>query len=104
MAPTLTTPAPWRPSCCSHLLYLAALIIPGQLLLTHTRCVGLASPALGVALGISTGTLMWVAVAVFGVQQIFDERQRCKRVLRAVGGCYLLYLAWVLARFGHGSR
>ena len=69
MAATLTTLA---------LLYLAALIIPGPnlLLLTHTAASASRRTALGVALGISTGTVLWVAVAVFGVQQIFDAAPR----------------------------
>ncbi len=89
MAATLTTLA---------LLYLAALIIPGPnlLLLTHTAASASRRAALGVALGISTGTVMWVAVAVFGVQQIFDAAPALQTALRAVGGVYLLYLAWGL--------
>ncbi len=89
MASTLTTLA---------LLYLAALIIPGPnlLLLTHTAASASRRAALGVALGIATGTLLWVAVAVFGVQQIFDAAPALQTLLRAVGGCYLLYLAWGL--------
>lgn len=91
MAATLTTLA---------LLYLAALIIPGPnlLLLTHTAASASRRAALGVALGISTGTVMWVAVAVFGVQQIFEAVPALQTVLRAVGGIYLLYLAWGLFR------
>ncbi len=89
MAATLTTLA---------LLYLAALIIPGPnlLLLTHTAASASRRAALGVALGISTGTVMWVAVAVFGVQQIFEAAPALQTALRAVGGVYLLYLAWGL--------
>lgn len=89
MAATLTTLA---------LLYLAALIIPGPnlLLLTHTAASASRRAALGVALGISTGTVLWVAVAVFGVQQIFDAAPALQTALRAIGGVYLLYLAWGL--------
>lgn len=89
MAATLTTLA---------LLYLAALIIPGPnlLLLTHTAASASRRAALGVALGISTGTVMWVAVAVFGVQQIFEAAPALQTALRAIGGVYLLYLAWGL--------
>lgn len=91
MAATLTTLA---------LLYLAALIIPGPnlLLLTHTAASASRRAALGVALGISTGTVLWVAVAVFGVQQIFDAAPALQTALRAIGGVYLLYLAWGLFR------
>jgi len=39
---------------------------------------------------------MWVAVAVFGVQQIFEAAPALQTALRAVGGVYLLYLAWGL--------
>ncbi|MBL8309723.1 MAG: LysE family transporter [Burkholderiales bacterium] len=89
MAATLTTLA---------LLYLAALIIPGPnlLLLTHTAASASRRAALGVALGISTGTVIWVAVAVFGVQQMFDAVPMLQTALRAIGGAYLLYLAWGL--------
>lgn len=89
MAATLTTLA---------LLYLAALIIPGPnlLLLTHTAASASRRAALGVALGISTGTVMWVAVAVFGVQHIFEVVPILQSALRAIGGAYLLYLAWGL--------
>ena len=45
-----------------------------------------------VAFGIATGTFMWVAVAVFGVQKIFDAAPALQTGLRAVGGLYLLYL------------
>ncbi len=82
------------------LLYLAALIIPGPnlLLLTHTAASSSRRAALGVAFGIATGTFMWVAVAVFGVQRIFDALPALQTGLRAVGGLYLLYLAFSLFR------
>ena len=82
------------------LLYLAALIIPGPnlLLLTHTAASSSRRAALGVAFGIATGTFMWVAVAVFGVQKIFDAVPTLQNGLRAVGGLYLLYLAFSLFR------
>ena len=77
------------------LLYLAALIIPGPnlLLLTHTAASSSRRAALGVALGITTGTFIWVAVAVFGVQQIFAALPTLQLALKVVGGAYLLYLA-----------
>ncbi len=82
------------------LLYLAALIIPGPnlLLLTHTAASSSRRAALGVAFGIATGTFIWVAVAVFGVQKIFDAAPALQTGLRAVGGLYLLYLAFSLFR------
>ncbi len=82
------------------LLYLAALIIPGPnlLLLTHTAAASSRRAALGVAFGIATGTYMWVAVAVFGVQKIFDAAPVLQTWLRAVGGIYLLYLAFSMFR------
>ena len=82
------------------LLYLAALIIPGPnlLLLTHTAASSSRRAALGVAFGIASGTFMWVAVAVFGVQKIFDAAPALQTGLRAVGGLYLLYLAFSLFR------
>lgn len=82
------------------LLYLAALIVPGPnlLLLTHTAAASSRRAALGVAFGIATGTFMWVAVAVFGVQKIFDAAPALQTGLRAVGGLYLLYLAFALFR------
>ena len=82
------------------LLYLAALIIPGPnlLLLMHTAASSSRRAALGVAFGIATGTFMWVAVAVFGVQKIFDAAPALHTGLRAVGGLYLLYLAFSLLR------
>lgn len=82
------------------LLYLAALIIPGPnlLLLTHTAASSSRRAALGVAFGIATGTFMWVAVAVFGVQKIFDAVPALQTGLHAVGGMYLLYLAFSLFR------
>ena len=82
------------------LLYLAALIIPGPnlLLLTHTAAAASRRAALGVALGIATGTLLWVAIAVFGVQKIFDAAPMLQTSLRVAGGVYLLYLAYGLLR------
>ena len=82
------------------LLYLAALLIPGPnlLLLTHTAASSSRRSALGVAFGIATGTFMWVAVAVFGVQKIFDAAPALQTGLRVVGGLYLLYLAFSLFR------
>lgn len=82
------------------LLYLAALIIPGPnlLLLTHTAAAASRRAALGVAFGIATGTLLWVAVAVFGVQKIFDAAPMLQTSLRVAGGVYLLYLAYGLLR------
>jgi threonine efflux protein len=82
------------------LLYLAALIIPGPnlLLLTHTAAAASRRAAVGVALGIATGTLLWVAIAVFGVQKIFDAAPMLQTALRVAGGAYLLYLAFGLLR------
>ncbi len=82
------------------LLYLAALVIPGPnlLLLTHTAASSSRRAALGVAFGIATGTFLWVAVAVFGEQKIFDAVPALQTGLRAVGGLYLLYLAFSLFR------
>ncbi len=82
------------------LLYLAALIIPGPnlLLLTYTAAAASRRAALGVALGIATGTLLWVAIAVFGVQKIFDAAPMLQTSLRVAGGIYLLYLAYGLLR------
>ncbi len=82
------------------LLYLAALIIPGPnlLLLTHTAAAASRRAALGVAFGIATGTLLWVAVAVFGVQKVFDAAPTLQTSLRVAGGVYLLYLAYGLLR------
>jgi len=82
------------------LLYLAALIIPGPnlLLLTHTAAAASRRAALGVAFGIATGTLLWVGIAVFGVQKIFDAAPMLQTSLRVAGGVYLLYLAYGLLR------
>ena len=82
------------------LLYLAALIIPGPnlLLLTHTAASASRRAALGVAFGIATGTLLWVAIAVFGVQKIFDAAPMLQTSLRVAGGVYLVYLATGLLR------
>jgi len=82
------------------LLYLAALIIPGPnlLLLTHTAAAASRRAALSVAFGIATGTLLWVAIAVFGVQRIFDAAPLLQTGLRVAGGVYLLYLAHGLLR------
>ena len=82
------------------LLYLAALIIPGPnlLLVTHTAASASRRAALGVAFGIATGTLLWVGIAVFGVQKIFDAAPTLQTSLRVAGGVYLLYLAYGLLR------
>lgn len=82
------------------LLYLAALIIPGPnlLLLTHTAAASSRRAALSVAFGIATGTFLWVAIAVFGVQKIFDAVPLLQTGLRVAGGVYLLYLAYGLLR------
>lgn len=82
------------------LLYLAALIIPGPnlLLLTHTAASASRRAALSVAFGIAAGTLLWVAIAVFGVQKIFDAAPMLQTSLRVAGGVYLLYLAYGLLR------
>jgi len=80
------------------LLYLAALIIPGPnlLLLTHTAASSSRQAARAVASGIAIGTVLWVSVAVFGVQQIFDAAPVLQTVLRVAGGGYLLYMAYGL--------
>lgn len=82
------------------LLYLAALIIPGPnlLLLTHTAASASRGAALAVAIGIATGTLLWVTIAVFGVQRIFEAAPMLQTGLRVAGGLYLLYLAFGLLR------
>ncbi len=88
------------------LLYLAALLIPGpnMILLTHTAASVSRPAALATALGISVGTLFWVAIAVFGMQSIFDAAPMLQTALRLVGGFYLLYLAFGLMREAWAHR
>ncbi len=84
------------------LLHWAVLLVPGfnfvllcQLAAGRSRVTALAA-----AMGMSTGTLMWASLAVFGVGAVFATQPVLRQVVQGLGGAYLVYLALRMWRSG----
>ncbi len=58
---------------------------------------------LAVTLGLCTGLLVHTAAVALGVAVIFKTSVIAFTVLKSLGACYLLYLAWLAFRAAEGS-
>ena len=88
------------------LLHWAVLLVPGfnfvllcQLAAGRSRVTALAA-----AMGMSTGTLMWASLAVFGVGAVFAAQPVLRQVVQGLGGAYLVYLALRMWRSGCAGK
>lgn len=64
---------------------------------TRSRAEGLRAVA-----GVVTATLVWIAVALFGVGALLAEAGGLYRLLRLAGAAYLIWIGWRMIR-AHGT-
>lgn len=83
-----------------YLVYMAATIAPGPAFLAITGAALGVSRRHGVltALGVSTGTTLWVTATLLGLSVILAEMGFLARALRLAGGAYLVYLGVLALR------
>jgi len=86
----------WPQVVSAYLVYLVAVMSPGP------ATMAIASTSLGqgrrhglvMASGIFCGSMTWAAAASLGLAAVLSHYAEALFVLRVLGGCYLLYLAW----------
>ncbi len=80
------------------LLHWVVLVTPGVnfVLLAQLSASGNRSSAAMAVAGITTATLTWATLAVFGVGVIFTAHPVVRQLAQLAGGAYLLYVAWRL--------
>ena len=82
-----------------YVVYLLAAMSPGPAVLYVMRAsVGSRGSGLRAALGVATGTALWVCVAAMGLSAILRDSPHLTSGISAVGGAYFLFLAWKLGR------
>lgn len=81
-----------------YAVYLAAAMSPGPAVMYVMRTsVGSRPHGLRAALGVATGTLLWLLVAALGLAAVLKSSPRATDAVRGFGGAYFLYVAWRLA-------
>lgn len=82
-----------------YVVYLLAAMSPGPAVFYVMR-TAVASRRLGLrgALGVATGTTLWVAVAALGLSAALKASRAASGAVRLMGAGYLLYLGWKLGR------
>ncbi|MFI5345237.1 MAG: LysE family translocator [Elusimicrobiota bacterium] len=82
-----------------YVVYLLAAMSPGPAVVYVMRTsVGSRWYGRLAALGVATGTALWVGVAALGLSAFLKNAPGVMAAIRAVGGVYFLYLAWKLGR------
>jgi RhtB (resistance to homoserine/threonine) family protein len=83
-----------------YLVYMAATIAPGPAFVVITGAALGVSRRHGVltALGVSTGTTLWVTATLLGLSVILAEMGFLARAIRLAGGTYLVYLGVMALR------
>lgn len=85
-------------------VYLAAAVSPGPAVLFVMRtALGSGRFALPAALGVATGTALWVGVAALGLSAVLKGMPALIDAIRLAGGAYFLYLCAGLARSAASS-
>jgi threonine/homoserine/homoserine lactone efflux protein len=76
------------------LAHLAAVASPGPnaLLVTHTAVARSRRASLWCAAGVAAGALVWAGAVSLGLGLLLDRAGSLPDVLRALGGCYLIFL------------
>ena len=82
-----------------YVVYILAAMSPGPAVVYVMR-TSVGSRGLGrrAALGVATGTTLWVGVAALGLTALLKESPRLSDAIRAAGGAYFLFLSWTLGR------
>jgi threonine efflux protein len=82
-----------------YAVYLLAAMSPGPAVVYVMRTsVGSRGTGLRAALGVATGTAVWVTVAALGLSAVLKDSPRLADAVRGAGGAYFLFLAWKLGR------
>jgi threonine efflux protein len=84
--------------------YLLAIASPGpsdMMIMGAAMNVGRRS-ALAVAAGVICGSMFWAILAGTGISIILTTYANLLEIIKVVGGCYLIYLAWRAARAALG--
>jgi threonine efflux protein len=104
-------PSPLPGALLSTLLTVAALhtlvlIIPGPdvLLVSQTAVARSRRAALLAGAGVVSGIACWAALALLGIQVLFQNFALVHGVIRVAGGLYLLYMAYGLWRSSFGAQ
>ncbi|MDE2511081.1 MAG: LysE family transporter [Elusimicrobia bacterium] len=82
-----------------YVVYLLAAMSPGPAVVYVMRtAVGSRGYGVRAALGVATGTALWVGVAALGLASALKAHPSVMGGIRGVGGAYFLFLAWKLGR------
>lgn len=82
-----------------YVVYLLAAMSPGPAVVYVMRAsVGSRGIGRRAALGVATGTALWIGVAALGLSAVLKNSPRLMDAIRAAGGAYFLFLAWKLGR------
>jgi threonine/homoserine/homoserine lactone efflux protein len=82
-----------------YVVYLLAAMSPGPAVVYVMRTsVGSRGYGLRAALGVATGTALWVVVAALGLSTLLKDSPRLMDAIRAAGGVYFVFLGWKLGR------
>ena len=82
-----------------YVVYLLAAMSPGPAVVYVMRTsVGSRGNGRLAALGVATGTALWVGVAALGLSAFLKNAPFVMAAIRAAGGLYFLFLAWKLGR------
>jgi threonine/homoserine/homoserine lactone efflux protein len=82
-----------------YVVYLLAAMSPGPAVVYVMRTsVGSRGFGRRAALGVATGTALWIGVAALGLSSLLKDNPRVMDGIRAAGGAYFLFLAWKLGR------
>ncbi len=78
------------------LIHLAAVVSPGPSFVVTVRTAAAEGlrPALGVALGLGTGAIVWAIAALLGLAVLFEYAPVLLTALKVLGGIFLIYIAW----------
>jgi threonine/homoserine/homoserine lactone efflux protein len=79
-------------------MYLPLLLSPGLnfVLITQSAASRTRQHSVSIALGVSTGSMVWACLAAAGLGAVLARFEILRLGIYAVGGVYLLYTAWKL--------
>lgn len=88
------------------LVQLIALVSPGPdfFFVTQTAVSRSRSEALAGVAGITLGVAVWAALALLGLQWLFQRMHWLQQGIRMAGGAYLIWLGWKLWRSARRVR
>jgi len=83
----------WIPAIAVVGVYALALISPGPNFLVITRSALAYSRPIGLrtALGVASGSILWISFGIFGVAAIFSQVPLLFTIVKVIGAAYLLF-------------